>query len=87
MKKAIQVVIPPTENQFKALKIIRDNPKIKGIEFARLMWSDSAMHKQSDKIVNRNGLFYMFKLVKRSWVTEHNWKFELTKEGLNQLKL
>ena len=68
-----------------SLKIIRDNPKIKGIEFARLMWADSNMMNHSAKKINRNGLYYMFKLVKRSWVTEHNWKFELTKEGLKEL--
>lgn len=78
-------MIGPTENQCKALEIIRDNPKIRGIQFARLMWADSNMHKQSDRIVNRNGLYYMFNLVKRSWVTCHNYKFELTKEGLKEL--
>jgi hypothetical protein len=30
-------------------------------------------------------LYYMFNLVKRSWVTCHNYKFELTKEGLREL--
>ena len=74
------------KNLKKYWKIVKDNPKIKGIEFAKLMWKDSKMHNQSDKIVNRNGLYYMFKLVKRNWLTEHNWKFEITKEGLSVLK-
>lgn len=74
-----------SENQLKALQIIKDNPKIKAVDFAKLMWPDSEMLKHHYKKVNRYGLSYLFKLVKRTWVTEHNYKFELTKEGINEL--
>lgn len=80
------MAVDATENQIKALKIVRDNPKIRGLEFAKLMWPDSKMMNLSHKRVNSYGLYYMFKLVKKHWLTEHNWKFEITKEGLNQLK-
>lgn len=80
------MLVDATENQIKALKIVRDNPKIRGLQFAKLMWPNSNMMSQSDKRINSHGLYYMFKLVKRHWLTEHNWKFEITKEGLNQIK-
>lgn len=72
-----------SENQIKALQIVKDNPKVKASDFAKLMWPDSPMHNAHYKKINRFGLSYLFKLVKRNWVTEHNYKFELTKEGLN----
>lgn len=74
-----------SDNQLKALEIIKENPKIKAVDFAKLMWPDSEMLKQHYKKVNRYGLSYLFKLVNRSWVIENDYKFELTKEGMNQL--
>ena len=75
-----------SDNQIKALQIIKDNPHIKGFDFAKLMWPDSKMHKQHWKKINAYGLSYLFKLAKRNWVIENHWKFELTKEGLEKLK-
>lgn len=76
-----QLISRPTENQLKALNIIKGK-WVSGIDFAKLMWPESNMHKRSNRVVNSYGLSYLFKLKRNGWLeVKNHYSFKLSKEG------
>ncbi len=70
-----------TQNQIKALKLIKGK-WVSGIDFAKLMWPDSNIHKRSNRVVNSYGLSYLFKLHHRGWLEVKNkYTFRLSDLG------
>jgi hypothetical protein len=70
-----------TENQLKALKIIKGK-WVSGIDFAKMMWPESNMHKKSNRVINSYGLSYLFKLKRRGWLeVKNHYTFTLNKTG------
>lgn len=71
----------PTDNQLKALSLIKDR-QVSGIDFAKLMWPESNMHKRSNRVVNSYGLSYLFKLQRRGWLdVKNHYTFTLSESG------
>ena len=75
-----------TENQIKALNLI-NGKWVSGIDFAKLMWPNSNMHKRSNSVINSYGLSYLFKLKHRGWLAVKNhYTFTLSEQGKELLE-
>jgi len=71
-----------TENQIKALKLIKGK-YVSGVDFAKLMWPESNMHKRNKRVVNSHGLSYLFKLKNKGWLeVKNHYTFKLSDKGL-----
>lgn len=79
-----------TDKTIKALKILKDNPRITAKNFSKLMWEDSKMHNRTTRIAWLKGACYLSRLRNRGLVYKYCGgdliRYFLSKEGEEVIK-